>query len=394
MRLFNRCTVAITLALAVTANALVDHVHDTIDSALLNEIKGSYIVKLRPGNEPKDFFGLGINLVGLIDVRVRIRHVFDYGRFQGFSGKLTNEEIAQLKRDRRVEYIEPDQIFHADAEQTDLLNWGLSRVSQRMLDLTQPYIYPDHAGEGIDVWVIDSGIQDNHTDFGGRAAQVKNFVTNETNTDLSGHGTHVAGIIGSATYGVAKKVNIYGVKVLNINNFGTTSNIIAGIQYAALHTRPGKTIINMSLSGSKSTSINDAVNAAVEAGAAVFVAAGNTQSDACDYSPSSATSAFTVAASDYYDVHASYSNYGRCVDIYAPGTSITSLWIGPDGVNRVSSGTSMATPHVAGVAALYLASGKYNTVAELYAALSENATPGVLIGVPSDTPNKLVYNQN
>jgi subtilisin family serine protease len=388
MKFFNIYSVAVALSLAVAASASVG---SSASSSLKKEIEGSYIIKLRVGNEPRRFFGDGNNLTGVTDKR--IRHIYNHSKFQGFSGKFTKEEIDQLKKDRRIEYIEPEQVFTIAAQQNNPPSWGLTRISQRTCDLSQPYIYPDNGGAGIDVWVIDTGIQTNHTDFGGRATMVKNYITSESNTDLNGHGTHVAGTIGSATYGVAKKVTIYGVKALNKNGSGTTSSIVAAIQYVAQSARPGKSVLNMSLSGSKSTSVNNAIAAVVSAGIAVIVAAGNDYADACNKSPASSTSAFTVAATTSSDAHASYSNYGNCVNIYASGTSINSLWIGPDGFNRTISGTSMASPHVAGVAALYLATGRYRTVSSLYSALSGNATPNVVTGVLTGTPNRLVYNR-
>jgi subtilisin family serine protease len=388
MRFFDIYSVVAALALAITASASVSTV---IDSELQKEIEGSYIIKLRSGHVPRKFFGDGNNLAGVADKR--IRHIFDYGKFQGFSGKFTKEEIAQLRKDGRVEYIEPEQIFTISAQQNNPPSWGLTRISQRIRNLSQPYIYPDNGGAGIDVWVIDTGIQTNHTDFGGRATIVKNYITSEANTDLNGHGTHVAGVVGSFTYGVAKNATIYGVKVLNQSGSGTTSNVIAAIQYVAANARPGKSVANLSLNGSKSTSVNNAIAAAVSAGVPFIVAAGNNYADACNYSPPSSTSACTVAASTSSDAAASTSNYGSCVDIYAPGMSITSLWIGEDGATATLSGSSVAAAHVAGVAALYLASDPSIPASGLCSALSSNATSGVLTGVPTGTPNKLVYNQ-
>jgi subtilisin family serine protease len=388
MKFLNVYTTVVALALAVTASASVG---GPASSSLKKEIEGSYIIKLRSGNEPRKFFGDGNNLAGVADKR--IRHIYNNGGFQGFSGKFTDEEIAQLKKDGRVEYIEPEQIFTIAGQQNNPPSWGLPRISQRTRDLTKPYYYPDNAGEGIDVWIIDTGIQTNHTDFGGRAVMVKNYITSEASTDLNGHGTHVAGTVGSATYGVAKKVNLYGIKVLDANGSGTTSNVVAAINYVAQNARPGKSILNMSLGGSKSTSVNNAVAAAVAAGVVVVVAAGNEYANACNYSPASTPSACTVAASTSSDVHASYSNYGSCVDIYAPGTSITSLWIGSNGATSTISGTSMASPHVAGVAALYLASYPSTSPSNVCSALVSYANSNKITSVPSGTPNKLVYNQ-
>jgi subtilisin family serine protease len=368
-----------------TSAVLVDN--QSFTSSVSERVQDAYIVKLRDGFKSNNFLAE----TRFLTDGPEIQHVYDQGTFQGFAGKLTEEQLTRLREDKRVELIEPQQIVHITSEQIDPPSWGLTRVSQRTRDLSQPYIYPDHGGEGIDVWVIDTGIQDNHTDFGGRAIQVKNFVTSEANTDLHGHGTHVAGTVGSTTYGVAKKANIYGVKVLDSRGSGTDADVIAGIQYVVANGRPGKTIVNMSLGGSKAATLDAALDAAVEAGFAFIVAAGNERYNACYGSPSGAKGAFTIAASDRNDVQASYSNYGDCVNVYAPGTSITSLWKGSDGAVRTISGTSMAAPHVAGVAALYLASGEYDTVEALYAALSDNATQNVISRSSRGTPNKLIY---
>jgi subtilisin family serine protease len=388
MKFLNIYTAVVALALAVTVNASVG---TFVDSDLQKEIEGSYIIKLRDGNEPRRFFGDGNDLAGVADKR--IRHIYTQNKFQGFSGKFSKEEIAKLQKDPRVEYIEPEQIFTISAQQNSPPSWGLPRISQVNRNLSAPYHYPDHAGQGIDVWVIDTGIQTTHSDFEGRAVMVKNYVTGESNTDLNGHGTHVAGTIGSKTYGVAKKVNLYGVKVLNKSGSGSTSNVVAAINYVAQNARPGKSVLNLSLGGSKSTSVNNAVAAAVAAGVVVVVAAGNEYANACNYSPASTPSACTVAASTSSDVHASYSNYGSCVDIYAPGTSITSLWIGSNGATSTISGTSMASPHVAGVAALYLASYPSTSPSNVCSALVSYANSNKITSVPSGTPNKLVYNQ-
>ncbi|KAI9595170.1 putative alkaline serine protease [Syncephalis fuscata] len=372
----------------LSINNLADNAFQASDNSLLSEVKGTYIVKLRAGNDAKRFIAQTNNFVGK-----KYKYTYNSKSFQGFATQLSENEVKSLQKDSRVEYIEEDGIMQIAADQASPPSWGLTRVSERVLDLTKPFVYPDTAGEGVDIWIVDTGVQESHADFEGRAKLIKSFVTGEANADLNGHGTHVAGTVGSATYGVAKKAKIYGVKVLNGRGSGTISGVLAGIQYVAQNARPGKSVVNMSLGGGKSKVIDDAVNAAVEAGIAFIVAAGNNAGDACAGSPSGASSAFAVAASDKTDKQAYFSNFGNCVKVYAPGVDITSLWKGNDGAKNTISGTSMASPHVAGVAALYLASGKYSTVNALYGALVSNATPNVISNPTKGTPNKLIYSE-
>jgi len=312
----------------------------------------------------------------------------------GFSGRLTPAFINAFKAEhaRDSEYIVPDDIVHAYAEQQSPPSWGLTRVSEHQLDLSAAYRYPDNAGEGVDVWVVDTGIVPTHTDFGGRAQMVKSFVDGEDAVDLNGHGTHCAGTIGSLTYGVAKKAQLRGVKVLDAQGSGTDSSVIAGIDYVAQNVRKGHTVLSMSLGGSSTPALDDAVNAAVNAGVVVVVAAGNDGSDACQTSPAGAKQAFAVAASDNTDTSADFTNNGKCVKVYAPGVDITSLWMGADGATNTISGTSMATPHVAGVAASLMSQKSYDTPADVYADLQALATKDALTSVPADTLNLLLFN--
>ncbi|RKP08646.1 putative subtilase-family protease [Thamnocephalis sphaerospora] len=311
--------------------------------------------------------------------------------FQGFASKLTAEQVDSLRKDNRVELVEPQRIMEIAAIQPSPPSWGLTRISQRTPSIPGPYVYPDSAGRDIDVWVIDTGIQTSHTDFEGRAIFGASFVDGEANTDLNGHGTHVAGTVAARSYGVAKQAKVFAVKVLNAQGAGSNAGVIAGIQYVVQNARRGRAVINMSLGGGRSTAMDAAVAAAVAANIPVIVAAGNSARDACDFSPAGAVGAFAVAASDITDTQASFSNYGRCAKLYAPGVAITSLWIGSDGVTRTISGTSMASPHAAGVAALYMSAGTINTVAALYEALVTSATPDLIKQSSPNTPNRLLY---
>jgi len=213
-------------------------------------------------------------------------------------------------------------------------------------------------------------------------------------SDGNGHGTHCLGTVGFGTYGIAKKANILGVKVLNGQGSGQYSDVIAGINYVAENVRVGKTVMSMLLGGPKSQAVDDAMVAALKKGVVAIVAAGNDGGDACKLSPAGTPGILTVGATDNTDKQASFSSRGKCVEIYAPGVDITSLWKGADGATNKISGTSMATPHVAGVAALFMAEKKYTTAEEVYKDLQDAATIGVIKGLDAASPNKLLYSLN
>jgi len=322
-----------------------------------------------------------------------VKYSYDPTFFNGIAGQFTQEFIDAFKaaHPEDIDYVEVDGLMHALGSQQNPPSWGMTRVSERELDLTKPYTYPDAAGGGVEVYVIDTGIDASNEDFTGRATMAKSFVANEAATDLNGHGTHVSGTIASQTYGLAKKVNIFGVKVLNGQGSGAYSDVVAGIQYVAGVVKAGKTVINMSLGGSQSQAVDDAVNAAFTAGVVVIVAAGNSSDDACQYSPAGAANAFAVGAIDKTDTQASFSSFGKCVKAYAPGEDITSLWINGQATNTIS-GTSMATPHVVGTAALYMSMKSYTNPKDVYADLVSHGTPNALQGVSTDSPNVLAYN--
>jgi subtilisin family serine protease len=268
-------------------------------------------------------------------------------------------------------------------------------VSQRDLDLSKPYVSPSHGGKGVDVYVVDTGVVDTHTDFGGRAKQIKSFIDGEAPVDMNGHGTHCAGTIGSMSYGVAKDVSIYGVKCLNGGGSGTWAGVTAAIDFAGNYTRDvdNPRIISMSLGGGRNEAVNSAVTAAAARGVIVVSAAGNSYgADACNFSPAGAPGGLAVGATDNTDKLAYYSNAGKCVGILAPGTDITSLWLGADGATNKISGTSMATPHVAGVAALFLAKNRKATPQEVFDALIAASTKDKVTGLNADTKNRLLFN--
>lgn len=324
-------------------------------------------------------------------VNARPRFLYD-ADIRGFAARLTHTQRRRLRHHRRVKYIEQDERVKELDTQTGA-TWGLVRIDQRSLNLDGIYNYSPTAGHGVHVYIIDTGIKTDNVDFGSRASSGANFV-DRINADENGHGTHVAGTVAGTKYGVAKRAALVGVKVLNRQGSGTTAGVIQGINWVekqvAEHHFVDKSVANMSLGGGASTAMNDAVERLVASGVFVSVAAGNDNRNACNYSPAATPAAFTVAASDSNDRKASFSNYGPCVDAYAPGVAITSDWIGSPSSTNTISGTSMAAPHVAGVAALYL-SEHVSTPAGTTTWILDHATTGVISGNPADTPNRLLY---
>jgi len=336
----------------------------------------SYIVVLREGADPRAVAAAA---------GVSPRHVYQ-NVLNGFAATLSARQLDALRRAPGVEYVEQDQVMTAATAQSNA-PWGLDRIDQRYLPLDGIYNYNATAST-IRAYILDTGLQADHPEFEGRAQNVYNAISGETGSDCNGHGTHVGGIVGAKTYGVAKKAQLRGVKVLNCSGSGSTSGIIAAVDWVKANAvKPA--VANMSLGGGLSSSLNTSVNNLANSGVFVAVAAGNSNADACNYSPASASAAFTTAATNSDDTRRSTSNYGSCVDGYAPGGSITSTWIN-SGTNT-TSGSSMASPHVAGTAALYKAT--YGDVASstIDSWIKNNATTGVVINNPSGTPNRLLF---
>jgi subtilisin family serine protease len=265
-------------------------------------------------------------------------------------------------------------------------------VDQRTLPLSASYTWGT-SGTGVHIYIIDTGIRTTHQDFGGRATWAFSSVKGKDgtlNTDCNGHGTHVAGTVGGTRFGVAKEVQLYAVRVLDCSGSGTWSGVIAGIDWVtANHRSPA--VVNMSLGGSYTQALNDAVAGSIASGVVYAVAAGNSTTDACTFSPASTPTALTVGATTKLDGQASYSNFGSCVDLYAPGTFILSAYNRSDTDAVYLSGTSMAAPHVAGAAALYLETHPSASPAEVTATLLGAATPNVVAGVPAGSPNLLLF---
>jgi aqualysin 1 len=309
---------------------------------------------------------------------------------KGFAANLTERAVEALRRNPNVAYIEADQTAELFDTESSPSSWGLDRVDQRKLPLSSSYSYMT-TGAGVNVYIIDTGIRTSHIEFGGRALGAYSSVKGKSSTDdCNGHGTHVAGTVGGSTYGIAKDVKLYAVRVLDCDGSGSYSAVIAGIDWVTAH-RQLPAVANMSLGGGKSQPLNDAVQGSIAAGITYAVAAGNSNYDACSFSPASTPAALTVGATTRQDAQAYYSNWGTCVDVYAPGDSITSAWNTSDDASAIKRGTSMAAPHVAGAAALYLESHPLDSPANVASALVAAATQAQITQVGLGSPNLLVF---
>jgi subtilisin family serine protease len=330
----------------------------------------------------------------LNDHGLSARFVYD-DAIVGFAAYLTPHQLERVRRHPLVDYVEADQSVQVDATQIIPSSghpWGIDRIDQRNRPLSRSYTYNTTASN-VYAYVIDTGIDAGHSEFGGRASNVYDAFGGNGN-DCHGHGTHVAGTVGGTTWGVAKQVRLRGLRVLNCSGSGSTSGIIAAVNWVRTN-RSNPAVANLSLGGGFSSALNSAINSLANSGVFVAVAAGNESTNACNRSPASASAAFTTAASTSSDRRASYSNYGSCVDAYAPGSSIRSAWIGSGSTEIATiSGTSMASPHVAGVAALYKAVNGNASSSSISSWLSSNATANVISGNRSGTPNRLLYKSN
>jgi subtilisin family serine protease len=353
--------------------------------------RSTYIVTLRPATgDPR-----GIGAEAAHRFGGDLAEVYTHA-LSGFAIRIPDALAARLADDQRVLAIEPDAIVTADVTQTPA-TWGLDRIDQRALPLNNSYT-ATATGAGVTAYIIDTGIRITHAEFGGRAVAGYDAVTSGgTANDCNGHGTHVSGTVGGSTYGVADGVRLVAVRVLDCNGSGTTSGVIAGIDWVTGNHLAGKpAVANMSLGGGASASLDTAVKNSIADGVAYAIAAGNGNSSgvaqkACNSSPARVPEAMTVSATDSTDAKASWANYGTCVDWFAPGVSITSSWYTSDTATNTISGTSMATPHTAGVAALYLQSNPAATPQQVRDALYNNATAGVVKSPGSGSPNRLLF---
>ncbi|MDX1551910.1 MAG: S8 family peptidase [Marinobacter sp.] len=310
--------------------------------------------------------------------------------------------------------VEPDQVVTASAETQADATWGLDRTDQAVLPLDGQFSYPTSAGDGVSVYIIDTGLRATHDEFSGRVIEGRNFAVNDAGllglgglpligpiiniggetdpadtTDCNGHGTHVASTVAGTTYGVAKQASVAAVRVLDCSGAGTNADVIAGVDWVAEnHQAPA--VANMSLGGGDSEALDNAVRGAIERGVTFVVAAGNSDADACSGSPNRVGSAITVGSTTREDQRSSFSNHGECLDLFAPGSDITAAWYQEDNEVNTISGTSMAAPHVAGGAALILGAEPGLSPAAVDARLADLATTNVLGGIKEGSPNLLL----
>ncbi|SDZ13777.1 Serine protease, subtilisin family [Saccharopolyspora shandongensis] len=347
-------------------------------------VTGSYIVVLKD-----------LNATAASTTSTTARLVAQYGgtttatytsTIRGFAAKLDEAAAKRLAGDPAVAYVQQDGVARIAGTQQNP-TWGLDRIDQNNLPLDRSYTYPN-TGSGATAYILDTGVDKRHPDLEGRVSDGRDFIDNDGDaSDCQGHGTHVAGTVGSKTYGVAKQVKLVSVRVLNCQGSGQYSQIISGIDWVARNaTKPA--VANMSLGGGADTATDNAVRRAIQSGVTFAVASGNSNTDACSSTPARVPEAITVNATDRQDSRSSFSNYGRCTDIFAPGTDITSTLNG--GGSGGKSGTSMATPHVAGAVALYLTANPSATPAQVRDALVNNGIQNAVRNPGSGSTNRLL----
>ena len=359
----------------------------TVTSVAGPVVPGEYIVTTRPGAAAK---------VSAASAAGTTMHVYEHA-IHGFAARLTPGQLRALQADPDVLAIEPNGLAYAHSDtvqagagaqavQTPTPNWGVDRIDQRFLPLTNSYTY-FNPGLGISAFVLDTGIHVSHPEFGGRAS-VAYDALGGNGLDCNGHGTHLAGTIGSATYGVAKSVRLRAVRVLGCTGSGSWADVIEGIDWVWVNS-PGPSVALMALGGARSPAVDAATSNLVASGVFVAVSGGSSNTDACNFSPAGSPGAYAVIRTTSTDQSASTNNYGSCVKLQAPGTSIPSTWLN-NGTN-VISGTSMAAAHVTGVAAMFLDAVNDAPSSVVAGWLSGVATSGVLTGVHPLSPNLLLY---
>ncbi|MFE9773402.1 S8 family peptidase [Streptomyces sp. NPDC005931] len=349
-------------------------------------VGNSYIVTLKPSARFRADSPAGQAFAAQYGATVRRTYS---SALNGYAVRVSAAGARGLAADPAVASVEQDQKVRLDATQVNP-PWGLDRIDQAQLPLSRTYTYPDSAGRSTTVYVIDTGVRITHQQIAGRATHGYDAVDGDTvASDGNGHGTHVATTVAGTTYGVAKAARVVAVRVLDDDGSGTTSGVIAGIDWVTTN-RTGPAVANMSLGGGASTALDTAVNNSIASGITYAVAAGNSGANAANYSPARVPAAITVGATTSSDYRASYSNYGAVLDLFAPGSAITAGWHTSDTATATLSGTSMATPHTAGAAAMYLTSNPTAGPAAVSAALVNRATPGVLRNIGTGSPNRLL----
>ncbi|MFE6849025.1 S8 family serine peptidase [Streptomyces sp. NPDC057686] len=379
--------VALALSLGTGTVALAHPAEGTILNAdAIGAVKDSYIVTFPKGVDARSNDARGVAAKYGAHITRTYNCVLN-----GYVVTVSRDRVTRLAADPLVESVVQDQTVSATATQPGPPSWGLDRIDQRPLPLDHSYTYADSAGQGVTAYVIDSGVRITHQEFGGRAAYGYDVIDGDNIADDgNGHGTHVAATIAGTSYGAAKKANIVAVRVLDNTGSGTSSGTIAGIDWVTQHAaKPA--VVNMSLAGGANPALDSAVRNSIAAGITYAVAAGNSNTDVSGFSPSRVSEAITVGATASSDARAGYSNYGGGLDLFAPGSGITSAWMTSDTAVATISGTSMATPHVTGAAALYLAAHPTSTPAQVAAALTSAATPDLVVSPGTNTPNRLLY---
>ncbi|SFQ97147.1 Serine protease, subtilisin family [Lentzea waywayandensis] len=375
---------AVCLAAAVVpAASAQENVGTILGADRADVVKDSYIVSLKADTASRAAApGLASKYGG------QVGQVWQHA-LNGFSVKMTAKQAAKLAADPKVAFVQQDAEVHALDVQQNPPSWGQDRVDQRDLPLSNSYQY-DTTASNVTAYVIDTGVRTTHTTFGGRATWGTNTSGDGNNTDCNGHGTHVAGTIAGSQYGLAKAAKVVAVKVLNCSGSGTTAGVVGGIDWVTANAvKPA--VANMSLGGGADATLDAAVRRSIAAGVTYAIASGNSNTDACSTSPARVTEAITVNSSTNTDARSSFSNYGSCTDIYAPGSNIVSAWNTNDTATNNISGTSMATPHVAGAAALWLATHPTDSPAAVWNGLNAASTPNKITNVGANTPNKLLY---
>lgn len=376
-------TAAVLSAITLPAHAAPEG--QILGAGAPGSVSGSYIVTLKGGTDAPSPTGKSI----AEKYGARISHTYG-AALNGYAVTVDEKQARRLAADSRVASVVQDTRVTFDHSQKNPPSWGLDRIDQRGLPLNKSYTWPDSAGKGVTAYVIDTGIRITHKDFGGRASYGWDFVGNDkTAKDGNGHGTHVAGTIAGTKYGVAKKAKVVAVRVLDNNGSGTTAQVIAGIDWVTKHAKK-PAVANISLGGYANAQLDAAVRNSIASGVTYAVAAGNDGLPAGLYSPARVKQALTVGASDRTDARASFSNTGSVLDLFAPGVAITSASYASDTGRATYSGTSMASPHVAGAAALYLADHTKATPAQVGKALVKKAVPGKISGAGLGSPNRLL----